>query len=225
MYYDNILKRPVCEQNVSRSLSGACSLRHVNATKFSSIQKSVRIYQSSRECKCDDKNYEKFKDEFCIKSELLKDFKKFQIYVNLPLTKSLNLESELKYIAFFCQILHQRDFCNHLANLCVLTHFDTSFNGPCSPFFQQQFQKNEEFFEEGTKLGGGGKLKPFVFFTDLKAAKNHPLRTAIDFSYTLNNVSSQTTQEFLIFLSFHQHFRPTTLLTSPWSLTIWEEIF
>jgi Meckelin (Transmembrane protein 67) len=165
----------------------------VNATKFSSIRKSVRIYRGSdRSCSCDEKSNENYRGEYCIRSELFRDFKSYQYYKKLPLTQSLSLSSELKFIAFFCKVLHQRNYCNYLANLCVLTYYDLDRNGPCLPFYKQQKQNSEIAIDEGSsersEIDGGEKLKPFLFFRSQKSARNL-LEKFVDFSYGIGSVS------------------------------------
>lgn len=200
--YDNILKRPICERKKEAIQEDSkCQIRFVNATKFSSIRKSVRIYRllPNEKCVCDPKDSENYRGSYCIKNELLKDIKIHQQYRNLPLTQTLNLSYELKYIVFFCKILHRRDYCNYLANLCVLTHYDLDKNGPCYSFYQQQNQQIGGIDEGGSIYGsgtnganefdGGEKMKPFLFFRNRKANKNL-LDKFIDFSYNINSVSS-----------------------------------
>jgi Meckelin (Transmembrane protein 67) len=191
--YDNILRRPICEKG-SRQFSAKCPLRYVNATTFSSLRKSVRIFRGVRNenCSCNEKNNENYRGEYCIKSELLKDLKNHQYYKNLPLTQTLNLNNELKFIIFFCKVLHQRNSCNYLANLCVLTHYDLDKNGPCHPFYKQQNQQNgisiDDSSTEGSEFDGGEKMKPFLFFKNQKSTKTL-LEKTVDFSFGLNNVS------------------------------------
>lgn len=166
-------------------------MRFVNATKFSSIRKSVRVSRvfGNASCFCDGKANENYRGEYCIRSELFKDLKNYQNYKNLPLTQTLNLHNELKYIVFFCKVLHQRSYCNYLANLCVLTHFDLDKNGPCYHFYRQQTQLNGIALDEtseGNELDGGEKLKPFLFF---KRTEKSRFERFVDFSYGVTNVS------------------------------------
>jgi meckelin len=170
-------------------------MRFVNATKFSSstlLRKTVRIFRQNPSCKCDDKSNENYRNKYCIKSELFKDLKSHQYYKNLPLTQTLNLSYELKFIVFFCKILHQRNYCNYLANICVLTHFDLDKNGPCFAFYKQQNQQNgltiDDGGNEGFEFDDGEKLKPFLFFRNQKFTKSL-FEKFIDFSYGVNNVS------------------------------------
>lgn len=141
-------------------------------------------------CTCDEKNNDLYRG-YCIRSELFKDLKGYQLYKNAPLSQTLNLSHELKFIVFFCQVLHQRNYCNYLANLCVLTHYDLDKNGPCSLFYTQQNGQNEISIDElsnvGSELDGAEKVKPFLFFR--KAAKNL-FKKSIDFPYRVSKVSS-----------------------------------
>ncbi|KAG5680865.1 hypothetical protein PVAND_010346 [Polypedilum vanderplanki] len=202
--YDNILKRPICEKNSNSKKEEEetkCSIRFVNATNFSSIRKSVRVFRLplNEKCFCNTKNNEDYRGSYCIKQELLKDLKNYQLYRNLPLTQTLNLNYELKFIVFFCKILHKRDYCNYLANICVLTQYDLDKNGPCYTFYQQQSQQQlgnideggsySSSFNEGNEFDGGEKMKPFLFFRGRRSNKNL-FDKFIDFSYNINNANS-----------------------------------
>lgn len=205
--YDNILKRPICEKKVeeTHAVVGKCPFRFINATKFSSVRKSVRIYRlasssnsnSNEKCVCDTRSNENYRGLFCIKSELFKDLKNYQQYKNLPLSQTLNLSYELKFIVFFCKILHRRESCNYLANLCVLTHYNLDKNGPCYAFYQQQNQQisidegvgsNVYGGSDGNEFDGGEKMKPFLFYRGRKANKNL-FDKFIDFSYRIDNAN------------------------------------
>mgnify|MGYP003507222616 CR=1 FL=1 len=193
------MKRPICEKKAeeAHAVASKCPFWFINATKFSSVRKSVRIYRlnSNQKCICDAKNNENYRGLFCIKNELFKDLKNYQQYKNLPLSQTLNLSYELKFIVFFCKILHRRDACNYLANLCVLTHFDLDKNGPCHAFYQQQNQQisideggTVYGNNDGNELDGGEKMKPFLFFRGRKANKNL-FDKFIDFSYRIDSAN------------------------------------
>lgn len=197
--YDNILKRPICKPQTEVVPESKCRLHFVNSTDFSSVRKAVRIYRlpvaTTRKCLCDIKNNEEYRGLFCIRNELFKDLKHYQQYRHLPLTQTLNLSYELKFIVLFCKILHRRDYCNYLANLCVLTHYKLDKNGPCYSFYQQQNQHlaideggNMFGASEGNEFDGGEKMKPFLFFRGRKNNK-HLFDKFIDFSYNIENVS------------------------------------
>lgn len=190
--YDNIIKRPICEKPLRVSSNRTlCKLHYVNATTFSSIRKSVKIYRKfqNESCDCDEKSNERYED-FCIENELFKGIS--MPYKQLPLTQSLNLNRDLKFIVFFCQVLHQRKFCNFLANICVLTHYDLSTHSPCSSFYAQQNNQKElsmnDILGEGSAFDGGESLKPFLFFNSGKSAKTI-FKQPIDFSYDVHERS------------------------------------
>lgn len=173
-------------------------MRYVNASKFSSLRKSVKIYRNpeSLNCLCDDKLNENYHNEYCIKKELLKDLKSYQYFKYPPLTQTRNLNTELKFIIFFCKILHQRHYCNYLANLCVLTFYNLEKYSPCYLFYtQQQPQQTITMddngqHEDGSEFDGGEKLKPFLFFKSNRFNKVL-FEKFIDFPYSLrsDNVS------------------------------------
>lgn len=224
--YDNILKRPICEKGPKTSNTTVCSMRFVTATKFSSIRQSVRVNRHSinGSCFCDEFSNKNYHGEYCIKNELLEDLKNNHLYKNLPLTQTLNLSRELKNIIFFCKVLHKRNYCNYLANLCVLTFYDLDKNGPCYPFYRQQTQINEispnDEANGGSEFDGGEKLKPFLFF---KNRKGDLFDKIIDFSYDIVEVSQYLALTFANISITYLTFRETTLLISQLSATICEE--
>lgn len=167
----------------------------MNATNFSSLRKSVRIFRNAekKSCSCDDSSSEKYRGQYCIKSELLKNLNHHQFYKNLPLSQTLNLGQELKFVVFFCKVLHKRSYCNYLANLCALTQYDLHVNGPCITFFKQQNQQVGISIgngsNDGSEFDGGEKLKPFLFFKSQKHAKSL-FEKFVDFNYRIKDVSN-----------------------------------
>lgn len=147
-------------------------------------QRSIRVYRGAlrEKCNCDPTRYELYRDIYCIKNELLKDFKAYQI-VN---GRNSNFP-ELKFIVFLCQVLHHRDYCNYLANLCVLSSFNLDKYGPCFPFYEQQTQENPNRFLTSSDFDAT-KMKPFLFFKTGRFAR-HLLEKTIDYSYGVNDVS------------------------------------
>lgn len=96
-------------------------------------------------------------------------------------------------MAFFCKVLHQANYCNYLANLCVLSKYDLDTNGPCFIFYKQQNKQNgitTEDKKEENEYNGGEKLKPFLFFKSQKFTKSLFEKT-IDFSYEVKDVSDK----------------------------------
>lgn len=191
--YDNIRKRPICEKPFHLSGQTLCPQRFVNATKFSSVRKSVKIYRKfqNESCDCNEKRNELYED-FCIENELFKDIN--LPYKNLPLTQSLNLNRDLKFIVFLCQVLHQRKFCNFLANICVLTNYDLNENGPCHPFYNQQKNPNELSSMNDDTSDGSERLKPFLFFSSGKSGRSL-FKQPIDFSYDVHDSSVSNMRE------------------------------
>lgn len=227
--YDNIQKRPICEKLLRASNRTFCNLHFVNYTNYSSVRKSVKIYRKfqNESCDCDEKSNERYED-FCIENELFKGIS--LPYKNLPLTQSLNLNRDLKFIVFFCQVLHQRKFCNFLANICVLSHYDLNEQSPCYSFYIQQNNPKElsvnDILGEGSIFDGGESLKPFLFFSSGKSAKT-VFKQPIDFSYDVHERSVSHTEEMsdransLIFV----YLRSTVQLTSPSSAMTCVETF
>ncbi|CAO1407289.1 unnamed protein product [Diamesa serratosioi] len=207
--YDNILKRPVCEKQMEMStpfVPSNCSMRYVNASKFSSLRKSVKIYRDpgNLNCLCDDKLNENYHNEYCIRKELLKDLKSYQYFKYLPLSQTRSLNTELKFIIFFCKILHQRHYCNYLANLCVLTFYNLEKYSPCYLFYTQQQPQQQTItmddngqHEDGSEFDGGEKLKPFLFFKSNRFNKVL-FEKFIDFPYSLSSDNINSTINFTI---------------------------
>lgn len=218
--YDTNLKRPICDGRkppVPRSGKNDCQLRFVDIVSESSAVgrlRSIRVYRGALrdKCNCDPTRYEQFRDIYCIKNELLKDFKTYQI-VN---GRSSSFP-DLKFIVFLCQVLHHRDYCNFLANLCVLSNFNLDKYGPCFPFYEQQTQENPNRYLTSSDFDAT-KMKPFLFFKSGRFAR-HLLEKTIDFSYGVNDVSiiiavAARTQR-LISMRFDAAFFPSLLFPHP----------
>jgi hypothetical protein len=178
------LKRPICDGRKPAMPKNECQMRFVDIVSESSSigrQRSIRVHRGNvrEKCNCDLTRYEQYRDSFCIRNELLKDFKTYQ---------QSNKNPDMKFIVFLCQVLHHRDYCNFLANLCVLSNYNLDRLGPCYPFYVQQTQENHFLTSNNHEYGSNTKLKPFLFFKSGRFARNL-LEKTIDFSYGVNDVS------------------------------------
>lgn len=190
--YDTVLKRPICDGRKPPRPQNECQMRFVDIISESSAigrQRSIRVHRGDvrEKCNCDLTRYEQYRDVFCIRNELLKDFKSYQSnnYIR-------NLYPDLKFIVFLCQVLHHREYCNFLANLCVLSNYKLDRWGPCYSFYIQQTQENlfltSNSNNNNNEFGTNSKLKPFLFFKSGRFVRNL-LEKTIDFSYGVNDVS------------------------------------
>lgn len=118
--------------------------------------------------------------EFCIPRVLLNDYQnynqfKFSRDGQYSSVATENLFVDLEYFVFFCQTMRMKRFCEHLANLCVLTLYNLDKYSPCNVFFASQ----------ATSIGSSSlmeKIKPFIFFTKGKSATDE-LDRIIDYRY------------------------------------------
>lgn len=110
-----------------------CALRYVNQTNAGSQTRNVQILRSDdRHCSCGTKLNQLYQREYCLPKSLLND------YTNYNTFRTATVYADLMYITFFCQVLKMSDYCNRLANLCVLSNYNLDKNSPCNLFFATQ---------------------------------------------------------------------------------------
>lgn len=139
----------------------------------------------SLEC-IDSKNYVRYKN-YCIPNYLIKDFlnyKQFKVTTNQPsmdATMANDLFKNLDFIVFLCQTMKMTGYCEHVANLCVLTLYNLEKFSPCNIFYTMQ-----------TTLISAGmdsyqtKLAPFLFYAKGRSISDD-LDKVIDYRYKYVN--------------------------------------
>lgn len=128
----------------------------------------------------DSKNYVRFKD-YCIPNYLIKDFlnyKQFKATTTQPAaTNANNLFENLEYLLFFCQTMKMIDYCEYVANLCVLTVYNLDKFSPCNIFYTMQttvINTGSESYQT--------KLVPFLFYAKGRSTSDD-LDKVIDYRY------------------------------------------
>lgn len=92
-----------------------------------------------------------------------------------PIT--VNLFESLEFVIFLCQIMRLPEYCEHVANLCVLTVYNADKFSPCNIFYSTQ-----------TALISNGidsfqlKLTPFLYYVNGRSATDE-LDKIIDHRY------------------------------------------
>ncbi|XP_031629112.1 meckelin [Contarinia nasturtii] len=128
----------------------------------------------------DTKNYVRFKD-YCIPNYLMKDFlnyKQFKIGTNQATTTIANdLFQHLEFLVFLCQTMKMIDYCEHVANLCVLTVYNLDKFSPCNIFYTMQ----TALISTGTD-SFQTKLVPFLFYAKGRS-NSEDLDKVIDYRY------------------------------------------
>lgn len=118
-------------------------------------------YSSSYDC-VDPKNYVRFKN-YCVPNYLIKDFlsyKQFRVTTaQSTATTASDLFENLEYLIFLCQTMKMIDYCEHVANLCVLTVYNLDKFSPCNIFYTMQ----TTVISAGTD-SYQTKLVPFLFY-------------------------------------------------------------
>lgn len=129
----------------------------------------------------DTKNYARFKD-YCIPNYLIRDFlnyKQFRIAnaaTNQPIVTN-DLFQNLEYLVFLCQTMKMIEYCEYVANLCVLTVYNLDKFSPCNIFYTMQttlISTGSESFQT--------KLVPFLFYAKGRS-NSDDLDKVIDYRY------------------------------------------
>lgn len=137
---------------------------------------------SSYEC-IDPKNYIRYKN-YCIPSYLMKEFLNYNQFKLSTAQTSVAMANELfqrlEFLVFFCQTMKMTDFCEHVANLCVLTIYNLEEFSPCNIFYSMQ----TTLINAGTDTYQS-KLVPFLFYAKGRSISDD-LDKVIDYRYKYN---------------------------------------
>lgn len=116
-----------------------CLYKYINYTLENGIgsTKSIAIGQFNwkwnKSCaECDSRFNFKYQN-YCIARGLLKPYLGYNSFLIEG-----NKSSDLKVIVFLCTALHNQTACNHLANLCILSHHSFYKYSPCRHFLTNQ---------------------------------------------------------------------------------------
>lgn len=147
--YDSSFRQPICRTMnctshpancAAKSMSSVhCPLYHLREA-INTVQPSKLIQiiienpsaagsENVSMAKCDrtvtacadPKNYERFGD-YCIPQMLLKDYNNYRQF-KMPTPTVIDIYADLDFLVFFCQTLRMPIYCEHIANLCVLTEY------------------------------------------------------------------------------------------------------
>ncbi|XP_037038516.1 meckelin [Bradysia coprophila] len=183
--YDSSSKQPICQANKTQS---TCSIKYIQQTHSNVQSKIVQIVKrDDQNCTCNTKLNFFFRYEYCIPKALLKDFTN---YANLQPTI---VYKDLNFITFFCQVMKDVRFCNHLANLCVLTNYNLDKNSPCSLFFTSQ----TSIISNGNDF----KMTPLLFYKKGKDSIDE-MDKVLDHHYSVNGNDVRNGIEMLL-TAFH----------------------
>lgn len=135
--------------------------KSIDKNQTANITCTNSAQMATYEC-IDPKNYARFKN-YCIPNYLIKEFlnyKQFKISTNQPAATMANeLFENLEHLVFLCQIMKMIDYCEHVANLCVLSVYNLDKFSPCNIFYTMQ----TTVISAGTD-SYQTKLVPFLFY-------------------------------------------------------------
>lgn len=145
--YDSSFRQPICRSTNCTTNAPNCTAKSAPPTRcpLFHLRESINLAQPSkciqiietasaprsdnvsRTTKCDrsvaacdePKNYERFGD-YCIPQTLLKDYQSYRQF-KVPLPIVIDIYANLDFLVFFCQTLRLSGYCEHIANLCVLS--------------------------------------------------------------------------------------------------------
>lgn len=205
MEYDSNLKQPICSlKNCTNFIdcytkydkSPRCKkgLGHLaEVISISPPSKSIQIQYikpnlttNQTEVRCpspteciDPKNYVRFQN-YCIPTYLLRDYLNYKQF-KLPNTPSSavsnDIFSSLDFLLFLCQTMKMTEYCEQVANLCVLTVYNLDKFSPCNSFYTTQttfMGSNVDTYQS--------KVVPFLFYAKGRSVSDD-LDKVIDFRY------------------------------------------
>ncbi|XP_054746873.1 meckelin [Anastrepha obliqua] len=163
--YDTHGKNPICAKKCynASSIDNGCSVVIANASKTScefklinftqltndyitrsaAATRPIRItpagFHSNDICNICNLEYNFRYMDYCIGNALLKPYLKYNsFWQSISASTGAVHFGNLKFVAFFCLALRNYTACNQLANLCVMSHYSTDKNSPCSAFLLTQ---------------------------------------------------------------------------------------
>lgn len=120
-------------------------------------------------------------ENYCIPSYLMKEYLNYQQFkvttAQATVTAASDLFKNLEFLVLFCQTMKMLDYCEHVANLCVLTIYNMDKFSPCNIFYTAQ----TALINAGTE-SYHTKLVPFLFYAKGRAVSDE-LNKVIDFRY------------------------------------------
>lgn len=153
---------PICLPINSTQTSHKCSYKYIHASKTTPSQEQIRItYNNSfGDCNSCDLKYNFQYHDYCISNSLMKPFLDYNGF--RPMAPHLGSHfADLKFIAFFCLKLKNSTACNHLANLCVLSHYSLDKHSPCTAFY---FAQSTDVGLHAAHVNDLSALQPELFF-------------------------------------------------------------
>lgn len=143
--YDSSFRQPICRSTNCSSIASNCTTKSLSSTHCplfhlrevtNSVQPSkyIQIIEQQKQksdnvtnTKCDrtvaacaePNNYERFGD-YCIPQTLIKDYQSYQQF-KTPQSTIIDVYANLDFLVFLCQTLRLPIYCEHIANLCVLS--------------------------------------------------------------------------------------------------------
>lgn len=142
----------------------------------------------------DPKNYVRY-DKYCIPNYLLNDYLNYKLFRVSSMQNGIiimvDLFENMEFLIFLCQTMKMLYYCEHVANLCVLTVYNLDKFSPCNIFYTMQ-----------TTLINTGvdtyqiKLVPFLFYAKGRSVTDD-LDKVIDFRYKFGkNIMDYDSEEY-----------------------------
>lgn len=146
---------------------------------------------------CDDCNiqYNFHYQGYCIANGLLRPFLSYNSFWQAS-TSTQQHFGDLKFVAFFCMALNNQTACNQLANLCVLSHYASDKNSPCSKFLLNQATDSVYRYGSVDGLMVQQQMKPFLYYRKGKESLAELARPIKGLKYSMDlkkpNVSKKS---------------------------------
>lgn len=119
-----------------------CLYKYINYTLENVVDSSKSIgigqfnWKSDQSCSICDLRYNTRYQDYCVFNDLLKSFLGYNSFITSGQLPRSN--TDLKVIVFLCSVLQMQRVCQHLANLCILSHHSFYKYSPCRRFLMSQ---------------------------------------------------------------------------------------
>lgn len=184
---------PICNDKLppASAAETLCSLKIIQKINSNVLQtiKSIEIIKLNNttantigKCSCNLKTHTLFRNEYCIERQLFKEYLNLNFFNNHHQLIYMNLN----YLQFLCEIVKLSEFCQHLANLCILSNYNViDRNSPCQLFYTTQTVD----ILNGN-LNSMLKVTPFLFYKKGKTLINE-LDKVLDYSYSVRTTTNE----------------------------------
>lgn len=147
-----------------------CIYKYINYTEDQGDKTSrniaigARNWRGDQSCFSCDYHFNSQYQDYCVFKDLLKPYQNYNSFLMDDIKGS-----DLQFLAFFCSTLQNQTSCQHLANLCVLSHYSFYKNSPCRRFVTSQttsiVYSMEQLMQSAPEESETPAVTPFLYYS------------------------------------------------------------